>query len=697
MLTLLRKYQKGIFVVVTVMVIASFAFFGTFSTFSQEANVPDKVIGKALDGSPMKKSEIDNIVRFIASDRSDRDIVYSRTYPNFLNDGVLRVDFLMSGLGQMLAGQYFDLIRSDLDTRLKRMQNFRPYTHPHAPFISAENVWKQFMPALSERLEKLKDSDLVVNEELFDLFKDLYADQAKFPTHMLRQFLNYQERQLSWVPHDTELDGGDLTLFQNHSFTDWFGFHFVEIAAQFIHNAALYAKEQGYEVSYAQARADLMKKGLEMLQVQERRQDIKPAELSEFMQKQLAVLHLKEPEAVEVWQKIMLMRTFLSDVSASTFLDATLYEDFALFAKESLEVDHYALAPAFHLKDNSEMFQFESYLDKVGKKRQGLQMPKQMYTAQELAEKGSDLVEYVLTVSMKSVTLSDIACDVGVRQTWDYQSAHWDEIKKVFPEAAVHSADSSDIPEGLREKIDAYARAQIVKESPGLVEDYLQKALSSEHVLHLPTKGLPGITDAEALLEDLRERGQLSCYTQDQEHFYNLILEDKEIAPRLLSFDEARDLLDDKERPELIARIQREVDACKTPDEAAQYRFYPYVEAARKDILLKGETSSFLGDLPWHIQKQSVSLERCALSPWIKAEAFDREEKSWSAIDVQSSGLVSFYQIQTKSALSETSEADLVEGQKLISAEVKEALFKQILDRIDQTQAISVEHGTGTD
>ena len=50
MLNFFRKYQRIFFMVVAVITIASFSFFGTFGTFDSQNEVPDKVLGKSVDG-----------------------------------------------------------------------------------------------------------------------------------------------------------------------------------------------------------------------------------------------------------------------------------------------------------------------------------------------------------------------------------------------------------------------------------------------------------------------------------------------------------------------------------------------------------------------------------------------------------------------------------------------------------------------
>src|SRR5690606_37763571 len=101
-----RKYQRYFFLVITVMVISSFTFFGTYSTFGGPEERPDRVIGQMIDGSSMMLSEVEKLSRFIASDREDS--AHGRgMVPNLCNDGVIRYDLLRDGLAELFVAEYF--------------------------------------------------------------------------------------------------------------------------------------------------------------------------------------------------------------------------------------------------------------------------------------------------------------------------------------------------------------------------------------------------------------------------------------------------------------------------------------------------------------------------------------------------------------------------------------------------------------
>src|SRR5689334_16655601 len=110
MLEFFRRYQRGLFIVITVVIVISFSFFGTFQTFNGKEQ-EDKVAFTALDGTKVRSSEVADMVAFLSSDSHDY-LMYGSGNP--LNDGALASDILESGLAQVVASPYLTEIGQDL-------------------------------------------------------------------------------------------------------------------------------------------------------------------------------------------------------------------------------------------------------------------------------------------------------------------------------------------------------------------------------------------------------------------------------------------------------------------------------------------------------------------------------------------------------------------------------------------------------
>ena len=107
MLEFFRAYQRIFFFIITVVVITSFVFFGTFSTFTGGEERPDKQVAQTIHGSAVMLSEVQKLSRFIATDREDVADLHGSP-PNYCNDGVIRHDFLRPRLAELLVADARD-------------------------------------------------------------------------------------------------------------------------------------------------------------------------------------------------------------------------------------------------------------------------------------------------------------------------------------------------------------------------------------------------------------------------------------------------------------------------------------------------------------------------------------------------------------------------------------------------------------
>lgn len=82
MLEFLRKHQRYFFFVITVVIIISFSFFGTYSTVNTEYPHEQMVV-KTVDGTNVSRQELDEMATFISTDSQDKLILGGIWGPNF--------------------------------------------------------------------------------------------------------------------------------------------------------------------------------------------------------------------------------------------------------------------------------------------------------------------------------------------------------------------------------------------------------------------------------------------------------------------------------------------------------------------------------------------------------------------------------------------------------------------------------------
>ena len=572
MLEFFRKYQRYFFVVIAVVIVISFSFFGTHQAISGPKETPDRPIGAAVDGSQMRKKEIDEISRFLWSDRMDMQLTEKRIMPNFFNDGVVRKDFLSSGLGVMLASEYFESIRDSFATRVEKHKHYHPYQHPTAPFIGVESLWGQVLPMQKENLDKFLKENRPLDAELFSLLVDLYLGETAFPPNVLREYLMFQQKHYNWIQPDPALPQADLNLFHCSSVEDWFGPDFMQLTSQFVHNAALIAKQKGYHVSREEARVDLFRNGYEALQAQNRTQEVDQNELSNLWKQQLMYLGMDEKAALGIWQKVMLMRRLFDDYGHAALLDSHQYQKFHSYASKSALVDLYQLPPALQLQDFNSLLNLIYYNEAVSVgETSGLELPQKFISVQSAKKKHPELVRSRFLVEVAEVHNTDLALNVSLKEMWDWQldPVNFKNLEKEFPELAVSRATDAEsffaalekLSPDVHAKLDRASRLKIVDNHPewiaaaldetslqtkeisiapnGFQEDLAQIENGKELMQLMSMAALKG--SLESSDQAIQARAALEQYSPDGKTYYRIHVLDRDEELTLLSFAEANE------------------------------------------------------------------------------------------------------------------------------------------------------------
>ena len=566
MLSFLRKHQRIFFVFITVAIVVSFSFFGTYSTMGQQEAAPDKEIVKGVCGSPIMQQELAALCRLIEHSPFDGYAGEKGGIPNFLNDGVIEKDFMASGLAVMLAKRYFEELKPDLDLKVKKIHHFRPYTHPKSAQISAEGTWARFSPSLLEHYRALKEKSDQATTETLAMMCQLYLDQAMVSPEMLKQILLMQQNQQG-VPADPVLVNADLSLFGFKSVEDWFGPRFAPLVAQFILNAAQIAEKSGYAIKTEEVRADLFQNIHRGYQQISRNATLNPEEADQYYYQKMRALGLDESTLVSTWKKVMLFRRLFDDGSGSVLIDALAYQQFDRFAKENVRLSLYQLPQALQLSDFRSLLKFQLYLESVAQDssrlRTDLAIPR-IATIEQIERRAPEIVERQLEIEYSTVSKDELCRGISVRETWEWEAsdANWEKLKANFPEIATGSAATREqrlalldkLDEKQRVKVDQFARVKMVEGHDAKIKLALEMAPVKTAALGLRKKGgvfpFAGVkegSDLVPLLENaaLKEEApnaandRLNFYSADKENYYRIQVLQRSDGKKVLTFEEA--------------------------------------------------------------------------------------------------------------------------------------------------------------
>ena len=738
MLEFFRKYQRYFFLIVTVVIIISFSFFGTYNSMGN-MNYHEQVAFTAVDGTAVKRSELDQMTLFLGTDADDKILFGGLWGPNFLNDGVLAKDFVQSGLAAELALQYAGEITPDLDARLEKEKRFKSYVHPQAQFLSVENAWKYFAPNNRDVLEVLRNSPSAISSEALNARIQLYLAQKKFPAGAVRQVLMYQQNQASWITPDPNLPHADFSLFGYHTLSDWFGPRLIRLMSAFIINGAKVAEQKGYRVTKQEALADLKRNAEQSFVQNSNNSHVGVANSTEYFNEQLSRMSMDSNTAAALWQKVLLFRRMFQDAGSSVFVDPITFQTLNSFSKETVEGEIYRLPEALRFNSYADMLKFETYLASISARPEGekelLSLPTKFYATAEIAKSTPSLVQKRYLLDVASIEKNTLQAKVSIKETWNWEVDHWDKIQKKFPELSLKDVANRDerfkaldgLDEKKRSEVDAYARAEVVNTHPEWLTQALQDAPLKHMTLGLALKGgqvpFEGVSDREALMKVLdgaklnAQDNALAAYTADQSHFYKIVVVDRSPELEVVTFAEAQagHLLDNvtavPENEKLLNAIKTDYAASiapvKAPDTfikeiSASLRLNNYVRTVLDKIKKdpKAETA-YIHSAPavesgstdkltvrvsladqWKLQKAPFSAERNAPNKELNlATAFAMQPGSWSAVQTPVSGDIHFFVLNKRGtdadgvALAQEVQA----ARTLLGDAAEQALLKELL------------------
>jgi GcvH upstream region-like protein len=648
MLSFFRKHQKGFFIFTTVIIVASFTFFGTSGLAGSGEKVKEEPLGKSIGGSVITKQRLDRMIHFISF--SHLDLTDERiTNPNWLNTGVVEVEFLNKPLGGLLAKEVFPYIKEDISCILNEVRSFHPYVHPSASFLSSEAVWGQFAPESMKLASSLKGAIGEPTLGEFESLISLYLQHKAFPSSFLKRVLINTQVQDGRIPADKGLSYADVSLLGLHKAEDWLGRGYLSAAAQLIIHASDYAQSKGMNMTLAQAREQLLlnlqegaKKGAK---------EIDANELYGVFIQQIRGMGMDEGECLALYRDIALFERLMASVSSSLVVDPVMLQEFYGFAKELAILEEYSLPESLQLKDFTALLKLQVYIDAITParvSRSALSLPSEMLSLYDIEKKYSSLVQREYVLEYAGFSVKKASSLIGLKETWNWQVSDqgWQRLQEQF---SVFSGREEDTKEArfvflerldgkTRGEVDQFAREVILASDKGRMQEVLSRMKREKETCSISAKGdgLPfkGIKNKKALAELLEDaalqeetpssdralaaRDALMFYSEDGDAFYSIQVVQRALDKKVLTFAEASDsgLLKqmlDKKLEAIYPKVRKKNTGSYLQ---ADGTFKPLSEvkdqvglALYPDLLksIVAEYTDFYGEEPTAEQKESTS------------------------------------------------------------------------------------------
>jgi GcvH upstream region-like protein len=745
MLAFFRKYQRYLYILVTVVIVISFSFFGTYSTLGADS-IREAIAFTAVDGTKVPRSELEEMTVFIGTDGNDKQLYGGAWGPNFLNDGVIKKDFLATGLAEILMSAYAPDFKEDWAIRLRKEKNYVPYAHPNAKFVSAVAAWSYFAPEMVRDLMNVQKATDPTDPELLNAKVRLFMIQEQFNPRMLYQVLRYQQGQAQGVPPDPGMANADLFLFGYHNLDDWFGTRFTRLIAQFIINASKIAEQKGYVVTKDEALADLLQRSEKSFRENQNNPQIGVKNSSDYFLEQLRRMGMDQVHAVRIWQEVLLFRRLFHDMGNSVFVDPFAYKQFNQFALEMVNGTLYQLPPELRLGTYKDLQKFEIYLNSVSKRSPDektlLDLPQTYLTPEEVLKRHPELVQQRYNLQVAMVDRKALEARVGVKETWDWETAdaNWAQLKTQYPELGVKKGDTKEerlaaldtLSPINRSKADQAARSAIVDKHPEWVKEALDQATPQTMNIGLRTKGgrfpLSGIADREAFIRLLDKAPlnqldeKLAAYNAGNAAFYRITVVERAPAKEVLTFAEAsRDgTLDEmlEEQVGIDQLLTPLLNAIKadylsdnakanpdqlTNDRLASLRFYRTMrqnqaalkkDPAQADKLVRKTPTADLKE-QWKLVQTTEDLTRGEDDGSLNMnELLKMQPGTWSSVHTPLNGDMNFFYAVKKGSEgdAEVMHEQISRARWLLSNDAQRRLMLALLQTIQAKKAISFDY-----
>lgn len=544
----LRRYQRVIFFIVTAIIILSFSFFGTYSAMVSTKG-DDPLVFTTLSGRKIRRSESQAYLAFLSTGSTGGP----SSVNNFFNDGFLERDILSTCVGQSIMHQWKERVAPYLGKKKMQESQFSLYHHPKAPFLGTEYVWTYFIPELKDRFMAYQKESSKESEEIFKKKAALFVLEKQFPGTFVKQLLLLQQQQAAeWLEPDATLQERDFSLFGYTSANDWFGEEYMQKVVCTLLDGAEMAQKEGMRVSDDEVMNSLYRN----VQSNARRfSDLNEKPLHELVQLSLRSLGLDLAMVQKIWRDILLFRQAFTalpnHMAISAFPFRTIYEEGAQYRK----IEKYSLQPCLNVHSLEDMaalyvWQKACLMESNAKPFLGAYRP-----AEEVMKAWPEFVQERYCISYRMVGPEQLEPLIRLKDLWHWQGEEKNflrlaekfprllEERREDPESRMQAIEL--LPSSMRVEVDAFSKKQFLLERPEWIDEQLKTQEMKTKTLFVHPEGEAkdwvGITNVHALHELLQKSplgeksDQLSRYTQDGDHFYEMVVVDRssqwELAP----------------------------------------------------------------------------------------------------------------------------------------------------------------------
>lgn len=535
MLTILRKHQKSIFMVVACTTILSFSFFGTYSAMLNKNNSvvvkeEDHTIVSRMDGSTLSFLTTEKLAHFIAGDETG--ISEGMLPVNPFLDRFLERDLIESGVLEQLAVSFKEEVLPDFLELQAKSQNIPLYKHSKYGFFSVEGAWSRYAEGMAKNYAEWKKGGSL--ESQIAVLANLYLGQAQFPPHALRQLLKMEQERFLGAA-DPLIHQTSLALFGAHSAKEFFGPKLLLLASQYIqHINALSSFEKIDEkASYALALSHLKT----FYERGRKEGDEEVPNLEALYRQAVMQLGINEKDLLSMVATVELFRRTVHEKNANIALHPMPFEEICDHLHAKLVGNHYKLSEAILPRHFFDLAKLECYIQKVTEGQSKTELPTALIATEGALAKNPDVVKKRYVVELCHVKKKDVASMVSMKELLSWCCEHADLLQAKLGVDLVPLFDSGEKTLFWLESLEAKRRMEIEKcalemifeKSPSMLEALFSRTPSEKREIDIffdgRIVGLEAIKDGYALSRFLEQScGEKVSYQENGEDFYQMTL-----------------------------------------------------------------------------------------------------------------------------------------------------------------------------
>jgi len=702
MIKFLRKHQRIFFIIITVVIVITFSFFGTYSVTQRDKGPKDRNLTTSINGTTIKFLETQKLSLMLANN-------YYSGLTNLFNKNILSEDFIDTGIAKVLVKNYFNVVKPYLESHFDRIKKTNLFTHAQYKNISVENVWQQYCPEMLTVFNRIKEAK-EVNETFFADLLRLYVLQDNLPPMVLKRILYYQmlnyQQQYGNTAADYELVNNDFYLFGFKSASEWFGHNFIDLVSEFVLNVADLAKSSGCKVLTEEVYSYListLKENLERIENADRF----PKDLKSCFQYQCRLLGMKVNDVIDAGEKILLFKKYFNDKANAVFVDTQLNQQLVEFTHKQAEVTAYKLPSYLSLQDSEKQYLLALYWQCVGKEP----LTDQYYPIEQIKEKYPEFLQKTVQIKCVGLTKEEAGLSISEKALWDWQTKeeNWQQLITKFPELKKNKKEPfealEELSSSVRHHVDAFSRSKM------LSDEFILAALKKKEMKDVTLKinakdkcvdGLVGINDVAQLMLFLQSKEHSQKYTQDNETYYLFQEMKEQDSLHLLTFE---DLLSDGSLRALLQNKLKEAHKSNYTDKSFN-EAKPLLLNMLFPIDVKSQFLSYMDKLCSQLQQNKDDFlfkdgRRTVANQWqIEKEdkVLDKTDYKDSPIFTEKVGFITkpliegssilFYRVNNFKTDEEAVLKELQKEKTALSNEVKLHLAEQVMIKILEKNAI---------